>query len=97
MPGSMRTDFDVPATMRDGVILRANIFRPADDGQYPVLVARTPYGKDFLSVSPYMDAVRMARAGYIVALDDAAQRAARQTILHDTAHPSRLILPVIPG
>jgi predicted acyl esterase len=33
--------------MRDGVILRADIYRPAGPGPFPTLVYRTPYGKDF--------------------------------------------------
>src|SRR5215212_2316353 len=67
-------EFDVPAPMRDGVILRANIFRPAGAGPYPVALARTPYGKDFGSVQPFGDATRMARAGYIVVLQDVRGR-----------------------
>ncbi len=39
-------EFDVPATMRDGTVLRANVFRPAGEGTYPVALTRTPYGKD---------------------------------------------------
>ena len=31
---------------RDGVTLRADIYRPAADGKYPVLLVRTPYNKD---------------------------------------------------
>jgi predicted acyl esterase len=30
---------------RDGVILRADIYRPAGDGSFPVLLERTPYSK----------------------------------------------------
>ncbi|HMK23078.1 MAG TPA: CocE/NonD family hydrolase, partial [Terriglobales bacterium] len=32
--------------MRDGVVLRADVLRPAGEGKFPVLVYRTPYGKD---------------------------------------------------
>jgi uncharacterized protein len=32
--------------MRDGVVLRANVLLPAKDEKFPVLVYRTPYGKD---------------------------------------------------
>ena len=35
----------VPAKMRDGVVLRADIYRPKADGQFPVLLQRTPYDK----------------------------------------------------
>jgi hypothetical protein len=31
---------------RDGVTLRADIYRPAGDGNFPVLLQRTPYSKD---------------------------------------------------
>ena len=36
---------NVPVPMRDGVNLMANIFQPAEEGKYPVIVMRTPYGK----------------------------------------------------
>jgi predicted acyl esterase len=39
---------DVAIPMRDGVHLFANLFRPAADGQYPVIMSVTPYGKDNL-------------------------------------------------
>ena len=34
---------DVMVPMRDGVRLRADLFRPAGDGPFPVLVQRHPY------------------------------------------------------
>jgi len=71
---SIVTEFDVPAQMRDGTTLRANVFRPASGRPYPVALTRTPYGKDFASVSPFLDAVRMARAGYIVVIQDVRGR-----------------------
>jgi putative CocE/NonD family hydrolase len=33
----------LPIPMRDGTILRANVFRPRMPGRYPVVVERTPY------------------------------------------------------
>ncbi|MDQ3865157.1 MAG: hypothetical protein M3317_17005, partial [Actinomycetota bacterium] len=39
----------VPARMRDGTTLMSNVYRPADDGTYPVLLTRLPYGKDLPS------------------------------------------------
>src|SRR5262249_34897223 len=71
---SIKVEFDVPATMRDGTVLRANIFRPDDEGAYPIALARTPYGKDFFTTSPFLDAVRMAKAGYIVVIQDTRGR-----------------------
>lgn len=42
----MRVDWDVPIEMDDGIVLRANVYRPDDDGQYPVIMSHGPYGKD---------------------------------------------------
>ncbi len=49
-PPPMTIEWDVPVTVRDGTVLRANVFRPLDDGSapapVPVLVSVHPYGKD---------------------------------------------------
>ncbi|NKB50197.1 MAG: CocE/NonD family hydrolase [Alphaproteobacteria bacterium] len=42
----MRIDWDVPIEMDDGLVLRANVYRPDDEGQYPVIMSYGPYGKD---------------------------------------------------
>ena len=42
----MRVDWDVPIEMDDGLMLRANVYRPDDDGRYPVIMSYGPYGKD---------------------------------------------------
>jgi len=49
--------------MRDGVVLRANVYRPADGGRYPVLLSRQPYNKDVNINLMYADPVRFAAAG----------------------------------
>ena len=41
----MRIDWDLPITMDDGLVLRADVFRPIGDGQYPVILSCGPYGK----------------------------------------------------
>ncbi len=41
----MQIDWDVPIPMDDGVILRADIFRPVQSGKYPALISYGPYGK----------------------------------------------------
>ncbi|WBO63273.1 hypothetical protein [Streptomyces camelliae] len=35
-------DFDVPAQMRDGVVPRADVYRPSGSGPWPVLLSRLP-------------------------------------------------------
>ena len=42
---SVIIEHDVPVKMRDGTILRADIFRPTAPGQFPILLTRTPYDK----------------------------------------------------
>ncbi|MDP2242303.1 MAG: CocE/NonD family hydrolase [Burkholderiales bacterium] len=41
----MRIDWDVPVRMEDGVVLRADVYRPVKDGKYPVLLSYGPYAK----------------------------------------------------
>ena len=41
----MRMEWDVPIEMDDGLVLRADVFRPPDDGRYPVIMSQGPYGK----------------------------------------------------
>src|SRR5262245_12177731 len=38
-------EHNVAARTRDGVTLRADIYRPQADGKFPVLLERTPYDK----------------------------------------------------
>jgi len=38
-------DWDVPIEMDDGLLLRADVFRPASEGRYPVLMTYGPYCK----------------------------------------------------
>lgn len=45
-PRGVCFDRDVAVPVRDGTTLRANVFRPEAEGQYPVLLCAQPYGKD---------------------------------------------------
>lgn len=62
------------ARTRDGVALRANVYRPAANSSYPVLVSRQPYNKDtninLMSAGP----VFLASCGYIVVMQDVRGR-----------------------
>ena len=64
----------VEAKMRDGVVLRADIYRPKADGKFPVLLQRTPYDKrggvDF--------GLRAASQGYVVIFQDVRGRYASE-------------------
>jgi uncharacterized protein len=48
LPQGIVVEKDVEITVRDGTILRANIFRPKSEGSFPVLICAHPYGKDNL-------------------------------------------------
>ena len=37
---------DVPITVRDGGTVYANVFRPAEAGEFPVIITLGPYPKD---------------------------------------------------
>ena len=41
----MRVEWEVPIAMDDGIVLRADVFRPMADGRYPVLLTYGPYAK----------------------------------------------------
>jgi uncharacterized protein len=61
---------NVEAKMRDGVTLRADIYRPKAEGKYPVLLVRTPYDKQWISGFGHKAAAR----GYVVIAQDVRGR-----------------------
>src|SRR5919198_5318489 len=42
---SMQLEWDTPITMDDGVVLRADVFRPIGSGNHPVILSYGPYAK----------------------------------------------------
>jgi putative CocE/NonD family hydrolase len=67
-PAEIPVERDVPVPVRDGTILRADVYRPAGPGPFPVLLIRTPYDKKGMKTAPYV------AAGYIVVAQDARGR-----------------------
>ena len=62
-------DIDIP--MRDGCVLKADLYRPDGPEKLPVLLNRTPYDKSFPPITlNTLDVVRAARAGYNVVVQD---------------------------
>jgi putative CocE/NonD family hydrolase len=70
-------ELDVPVPMRDGVRLRANVYRPPE-GRWPVLLTRLPYGKDLPLGTAILDPVQAARRGYVVIVQDTRGRLASE-------------------
>src|SRR5580700_3099191 len=52
----MRIDWDAPIPMDDGIVLRADVFRPVSEGRYPVLLTYGPYAKGLAFQDGYPDA-----------------------------------------
>lgn len=55
---------------RDGVRLDATVWRPDDDGPWPVLLMRQPYGRDIASTVTLAHPSWYAARGYIVVIQD---------------------------
>lgn len=68
----VKVERGVPVSMRDGVVLYADIYRPAAAGRFPVLLERTPYDK---AVDKEIDiGERAAAQGYVVIVQDVRGR-----------------------
>ena len=66
---------NVMVPMRDGVKLATDVYRPAEGGPVPVLLARLPYNKDLPSMMQrVIDAPRAVQAGYAVIIQDCRGR-----------------------
>ena len=66
-------DNRVPIPLRDGVRLFADVYRPAGDGRYPVLVSKTPYSTERFPTA-YEAAVYFAQRGYVYVYADVRGR-----------------------
>ena len=51
----MRIDWDVPITMDDGLVLRADVYRPPREGRFPVILSYGPYAKGLAFQDGYPD------------------------------------------
>ncbi|HYZ84753.1 MAG TPA: CocE/NonD family hydrolase [Bryobacteraceae bacterium] len=68
----IRVDRYLPATMRDGVKLYGDLYRPAREGKFPVLVVRTPYGVQRDGIHEAL--IKFAQHGYAVYAQDVRGR-----------------------
>ncbi len=68
----MRIEWDVPITMDDGIILRADIFRPLGDHPCPALVTYGPYGKGLSFQQGYKTAWEIMARDYPDALENSS-------------------------
>ncbi len=73
-PASAAPDVErgVAVPMRDGVLLTADVFRPARAGRFPTLIERTPYDRKHLEDREILQ--EALRRGYAVVLQDVRGR-----------------------
>jgi len=69
-PYTVTVKTGVEAKMRDGTILRADIYRPTAEGKFPVLLERTPYDKR----NSVHFALKAGARGYVVIVQDVRGR-----------------------
>ena len=84
---SIIVEKSIAVPMRDGVVLRADVYRPQAPGPHPVLLQRTPYNRELWPITAMtLDPVRAAAAGYAVVIQDVRGRWASEG---DTFFPYR--------
>ncbi|GAA3442915.1 CocE/NonD family hydrolase [Planomonospora venezuelensis] len=64
-PLPLAAEHDTPMPVRDGTILRGDVYRPAEGGPFPTLLVRTPYGEGTFRQVPKIPALE---AGFAVVL-----------------------------
>ncbi len=69
-PCEVTIEHGVAVKMRDGALLRADIYRPKAEGKYPVLLQRTPYNK----AGGTGFGLKAAARGYVVIIQDVRGR-----------------------
>ncbi|MDP6667993.1 MAG: CocE/NonD family hydrolase, partial [Dehalococcoidia bacterium] len=69
---------NVAVPMRDATVLRADVYRPAVDGRFPVLIERTPYDKTTSSESNLKAGEYYASHGYATVIQDVRGRFASE-------------------
>ena len=75
---AIRVDRDIPIKMRDGVTLRADVYRPEDNKKHPAILSRTPYNKTLAGRGDYLSLVEAAFTGYAVVVQDVRGRFASE-------------------
>jgi uncharacterized protein len=76
---TMVTEKTIMVPMRDGIKLATDVYRPAEEGPWPVLLARLMYDKNntwFLKLN--LDVTRAVQAGYAVVVQDIRGRYASE-------------------
>jgi putative CocE/NonD family hydrolase len=74
-PYDTTVERDAECVLADGIVLRADVYRPAHEASLPVLLMRMPYGKTTGGANwGYAHPAWYARHGYVVAIQDVRGR-----------------------
>ncbi len=75
---------NVMVPMRDGVSLASDVYRPAEEGRFPVLLSRLPYNKEPLGMLALAvgTALRAVQQVYVVLFQDCRGRFASEGEFH---------------
>jgi putative CocE/NonD family hydrolase len=68
---SILVEKHISVPMRDGVKLATDVYRPNEEGTFPVIIQRLPYSKDRPALTMMMtDVFRLVQEGYVVVFQD---------------------------
>jgi len=102
-PGSelrdgMRIDWDVLIEMDDGLVLRADVYRPEREGRFPVILSYGPYAKGLAFQEGYPSAwQRMVAEHPDVAYGSRTGKSSTQRSGSRTDTPACASIPAAPG
>ena len=68
MSDTFHIDMNVPVEMRDGTVMRANIYRPDSGKKHPAIIMRTPYPNDHVFSFSYVKPITTLQAGYALVI-----------------------------
>ena len=83
----MVIDWDVPITMDDGLVLRADVFAPDGPGRHPVILTYGPYAKGLAFQEGYADQWRQMVAAH----PDVARGSSNRYANWETVDPERWV------
>jgi len=84
----MKMEWDVPIEMDDGLVLRADVFRPVSEGCFPVILSYGPYGKGLAFQDGYKTAWDIMARDY----PDAVAGSSNKYANWETVDPEKWVL-----
>jgi predicted acyl esterase len=85
--GEMLVERDVPIPMSDGVVLRADVFRPTTDGPFPVLMSHGPYAKEL----PFQQGFKGMWESTVAQFPDVAAGSSNEFQAFETCDPEKWV------